>query len=111
MSGVIRLLAQVSGRAGRRGKQGKVVVQTYDPYHRVIKQVIDNNYADLYHTEMAERKSFMYPPFYRIINLDIKHKNPDDAYIVRRSTLAQRIPQALWRTCDRAGAAAHQQDP
>jgi primosomal protein N' (replication factor Y) len=72
-----QMLAQVSGRAGRRGKQGKVVIQTYDPNHRVIKQVIENDYQDLYFTEMTERKSFKYPPFYRIINLDIKHKNPE----------------------------------
>jgi primosomal protein N' (replication factor Y) len=72
-----QMLAQVSGRAGRRGKQGKVVIQTYDPSHRVIKQVIENNYNDLYFTEMEERKAFHYPPFYRIINLDIKHKNPE----------------------------------
>lgn len=72
-----QLLAQVSGRAGRRGKQGKVVIQTYDIYHRVLKQVIENNYLDLYLTEMEERRNFAYPPFYRIINLDIKHKNPD----------------------------------
>ncbi len=75
-----QMLAQVSGRAGRRGKQGKVVIQTYDPAHRVIKQVIDNNYHDLYFTEMEERKSFNYPPFYRIINLDIKHKDPEILY-------------------------------
>jgi primosomal protein N' (replication factor Y) len=74
------MLAQVSGRAGRRGKQGKVVIQTYDPGHRVIKQVIENDYADLYFTEMEERKSFKYPPFYRIINLDIKNKNPEVLY-------------------------------
>ena len=75
-----QMLAQVSGRAGRRGKRGKVVIQTYDPNHRVIKQVIENNYNDLYFTEMEERKSFKYPPFYRIINLDIKHKNAEILY-------------------------------
>jgi primosomal protein N' (replication factor Y) len=75
-----QLLAQVSGRAGRRGKQGKVVIQTYDPGHRVIKQVIENDYLDLYNTEMAERKGFKYPPFYRIIQLDIKHKHPEMLY-------------------------------
>jgi len=75
-----QMLAQVSGRAGRRGKQGKVVIQTYDPNHRVIKQVIENDYADLYFTEMSERKSFNYPPFSRIINLDIKHKEPHILY-------------------------------
>ena len=75
-----QMLAQVSGRAGRRGKQGTVVIQTYDPNHRVIKQVIANDYNDLYLTEMEERKSFKYPPFYRIINLDIKHKDPEILY-------------------------------
>jgi primosomal protein N' (replication factor Y) (superfamily II helicase) len=75
-----QMLAQVSGRAGRRGKRGKVVIQTYDPNHRVIKQVIENDYKDLYLTEMEERRSFKYPPFYRIINLDIKHKNADTLY-------------------------------
>ncbi|RFZ84322.1 primosomal protein N' [Mucilaginibacter terrenus] len=75
-----QMLAQVSGRAGRRGKQGKVVIQTYDPSHRVIRQVIENDYADLYSTELEERKGFNYPPFYRIINIDIKHQNPEILY-------------------------------
>jgi len=75
-----QLLAQVSGRAGRRGKQGKVVIQTYDPDHRVIKQVIANDYIDLYNTEMAERKSYKYPPFYRLIQIDIKHKEAEVLY-------------------------------
>ncbi|WCT14529.1 replication restart helicase PriA [Mucilaginibacter jinjuensis] len=75
-----QMLAQVSGRAGRRGKQGKVVIQTYDPSHRVIQQVIDNDYAELYKNEIDERKSFKYPPFYRMIQLDIKHKDPDILY-------------------------------
>lgn len=72
-----QMLAQVSGRAGRRGKQGRVVIQTYDPGHRVIRQVIENDYKDLYFTEMEERRSFKYPPFYRIISLDVKHKDPE----------------------------------
>jgi primosomal protein N' (replication factor Y) len=76
-----QLLAQVSGRAGRRGKQGKVVIQTYDPNHRVIKQVIENDYTDLYNVEMEERKAFKYPPFFRIIELNIKHKEPEKLYL------------------------------
>lgn len=72
-----QMLSQVSGRAGRRGKQGKVVIQTYDTTHRVIRQVIESDYTDLYFTEMEERRSFKYPPFYRIINLDVKHKDPE----------------------------------
>jgi primosomal protein N' (replication factor Y) len=75
-----QMLAQVSGRAGRRGKQGKVVIQTYDPNHRVIKQVIENDYSDLYFTEMEERKSFKYPPYYRIISMDVKHRDPEVLY-------------------------------
>lgn len=75
-----QMLAQVSGRAGRRGKQGKVVIQTYDPNHRVIKQVIGNDYNDLYFTEMEERKSFKYPPYYRIISMAIKHRDPQVLY-------------------------------
>ena len=71
-----QMLAQVSGRAGRRGKQGKVVIQTYDPNHRVIKQVIENDYEGMFDYEINERKNFKYPPFYRIINLDVKHKDP-----------------------------------
>lgn len=76
-----QLLAQVSGRAGRRAKQGKVVIQTYDPTHRVIGQVIRNDYKELYETEIIERKAFKYPPFYRIIQLDIKHKVPEQLYM------------------------------
>ncbi|WP_462265175.1 replication restart helicase PriA [Mucilaginibacter sp.] len=72
-----QMLAQVSGRAGRRGKQGKVVIQTYNPDHRVIQQVIINDYKDLYFTEIEERKTFKYPPYYRIIQFDIKHRDPD----------------------------------
>ncbi|MCJ8208926.1 primosomal protein N' [Mucilaginibacter sp. RS28] len=75
-----QMLAQVSGRAGRRGKQGKVVIQTYDPEHRVIRQVIENDYADLYRNEISERKTFKYPPYYRMIQLDVKHKDPDLLY-------------------------------
>jgi len=75
-----QMLAQVSGRAGRRGKQGKVVIQTYNPQHRVIDQVIRNDYKELYLTEIEERKSFKYPPFYRIIQMDIKHRDVEKLY-------------------------------
>ncbi|WP_342647826.1 primosomal protein N' [Mucilaginibacter sp. CSA2-8R] len=72
-----QMLAQVSGRAGRRGKQGKVVIQAYNPHHRVVDQVIRNDYKELYLTEIEERKSFKYPPFYRIIQMDVKHKDAE----------------------------------
>jgi primosomal protein N' (replication factor Y) len=72
-----QLLAQVSGRAGRRDKQGKVDIQAYDNNHRIIKQVVDNNYLEMYEDEIAERKQFNYPPFSRLIFLNLKHKDPD----------------------------------
>ncbi|QJD97598.1 primosomal protein N' [Mucilaginibacter robiniae] len=75
-----QMLAQVSGRAGRRGKTGKVVIQTYNPHHRVIEQVIANDYKDLYLTEIDERRNFKYPPFYRIIQLYVKHKDAEQLY-------------------------------
>ena len=75
-----QMLAQVSGRAGRRDKQGTVIIQTYNPEHRVIDQVIRNDYKELYLTEIEERKGFKYPPFYRIIQMDIKHRDAEKLY-------------------------------
>ncbi|WP_432714709.1 replication restart helicase PriA [Pedobacter sp.] len=72
-----QLLAQVSGRAGRREKQGKVCIQAYDDKHRIIKQVVDNNYIEMYNDEIAERSQFNYPPFSRLIFISIRHKDPD----------------------------------
>jgi primosomal protein N' (replication factor Y) len=72
-----QLLAQVAGRAGRRDKQGKVDIQAYDNNHRIIQQVVDNNYKDMFEDEIAERKQFNYPPFSRLIFLNLKHKDPD----------------------------------
>ena len=69
-----QLLAQVAGRSGRRDKQGKVCIQAYDDSHRIIKQVVANDYAQMYADEMAERKQFNYPPFTRLIFINVKHK-------------------------------------
>jgi len=70
-----QLLSQVAGRAGRREKEGKVIIQTHNVKHRVLEQVFHNNYLDLYKTEILERNSFQYPPLYRLIKLDVKHKD------------------------------------
>jgi len=72
-----QLLTQVSGRAGRKNKKGKVIIQTFTPDHWVIKKVIDNDYLGMYNQELLERKEFKYPPFYRLIKLVVVHRDKD----------------------------------
>ena len=67
------LFSQVAGRAGRRQQQGTVMIQTHTPNHRVLEQVIQHNFMDMFMTEVTERKSYQYPPFYRLIKLDVRH--------------------------------------
>jgi len=69
-----QLLAQVAGRAGRRDKQGKVCIQAYADDHRIIKQVVNNDYEQMYADELEERRQFNYPPFSRLIFINVKHK-------------------------------------
>jgi primosomal protein N' (replication factor Y) len=68
-----QMLSQVAGRAGRRDNQGKVILQTRDPEQPVIRQVVENNYAQLYQEQIEERALFHYPPYYRLIYIYIKH--------------------------------------
>lgn len=70
-----QMMAQVSGRAGRKNRQGTVVLQTSDPEHPIVKQVIDNDYEGMYRTQLQEREAFLYPPYCRLINILVKHKN------------------------------------
>jgi primosomal protein N' (replication factor Y) len=70
-----QLMAQVSGRAGRKKKRGRVIIQTYNPYHAVIRYVIDNNYDFMFRSQLQERKLFKYPPFYRLIEMQVQHKD------------------------------------
>lgn len=73
------MMSQVSGRAGRRGKRGLVVLQTRQPELSLISQVTANDYEGLYHDLVAERETFHYPPFCRLICVYIKHK--EDAVV------------------------------
>lgn len=70
-----QLMAQVAGRAGRKGKRGKVIIQTADPYHSIIRKVMDNDYQKMYEDERYERKNFKYPPFQRLIKITLKHRD------------------------------------
>ena len=71
------MMEQVAGRAGRSGKQGKVVIQTSKPEHPVIGFVQNHDYRGFYDFEVAERQKFGYPPFTRIINIYLKHAHDD----------------------------------
>lgn len=70
-----QLMAQVSGRAGRREKQGEVIIQTFNPQHQVIQNVIANDYLAMYNHELAERMQFHYPPYHRLIRLIVKGRD------------------------------------
>lgn len=89
------MLEQVSGRAGRRdGRKGKVMVQTYEPAHPILRLVQNHDYETFYNTEIAERKTFFYPPFVRLIYIYVKHR--DSATVRRIADLcAARLRQQL----------------
>lgn len=70
-----QLMAQVAGRAGRKNKQGTVILQTYSPDNFIVRKVMENDYYGMYEHELEERRKFRYPPFYRIINIYIKHRD------------------------------------
>ena len=70
-----QLMSQVSGRAGRNKKRGKVIIQTYEPYHPIIRQVIENDYIGMYKDELGQRRKFKYPPFQRLIHFTMKHRD------------------------------------
>lgn len=70
-----QLMEQVSGRAGRRTKPGKVVIQTSDPGHRMIRLVLNHDYRNMFRIQMEERKAFNYPPFCRMIRISVKHRD------------------------------------
>ena len=71
------MMAQVSGRAGRKGKQGLVILQTRNPELPIIQQVVNNSYTAFYKSQLEERTAFHYPPFFHLIYIYIKHRNND----------------------------------
>ncbi|MBN2777361.1 MAG: primosomal protein N' [Bacteroidales bacterium] len=75
-----QLFAQVSGRAGRRNKQGKVIIQTFNPTHPILKQVLDNDYLEMYNNQISERTIFRYPPSWSFIIIKLKNKDKQKVY-------------------------------
>jgi primosomal protein N' (replication factor Y) len=72
-----QLMAQVSGRAGRKNRRGKVIIQVSNPDHWVIRDVVHNDYIHLYTTQIKERWEFGYPPFCRLIKITAKHRRKE----------------------------------
>jgi primosomal protein N' (replication factor Y) len=70
-----QLMEQVSGRAGRRQKHGKVVIQTSDPDNKMIRLMLRHDYLNMYKIQIGERSTFNYPPFCRMIKINLKHKD------------------------------------
>lgn len=70
-----QLMAQVAGRAGRKNKRGRVILQTKSIDHPIIPQVISNDYEGMVGGQLAERQMFHYPPYYRLIYVYMKHRN------------------------------------
>lgn len=70
-----QLMVQVSGRAGRAKKRGKVAIQTYNPFHQILQQVTTNDYANMYKEQLEERYQYKYPPLLRTIKIILKHRD------------------------------------
>jgi primosomal protein N' (replication factor Y) len=68
-------MSQVAGRSGRKGKRGNVIIQTGDPEHWVIQHVMQHDYTGFYKNELLERKNYFYPPFYKMIEFTLKHRD------------------------------------
>lgn len=72
-----QLMLQVSGRAGRTQKRGKVLIQTYNPHHKIVQQVSTNDYKGMFEEQLQDRYNFKYPPFYRLIKITLRHRDYD----------------------------------
>jgi primosomal protein N' (replication factor Y) len=72
-----QLITQVSGRAGRVSGKGKILIQTYNPAHPVFKLIQENNTTEIYKHFLEERKKFLYPPFVKLLMIELKHRRED----------------------------------
>ena len=88
------MMAQVAGRAGRKGRQGLVILQTRNPELPVVGQVVGNDYAGFYRSLLAERRDFCYPPYFRLVYVYLKHRH-DDLVSTAATELAGRMRQVF----------------
>jgi len=70
-----QMMVQVAGRSGRKSKKGSVVIQTYNPMHNTIQQVVNNNYIAMFNEQLYERRNFQYPPYFRLLQIKLKHRD------------------------------------
>lgn len=70
-----QLMAQVAGRAGRTDKRGLVLIQTYNPYHKILQQVSTNDFEGMYAEQLDDRYNYNYPPVCKLIKITLKHKD------------------------------------
>lgn len=70
-------MTQVSGRAGRHGDAGRVIIQTYNPSHQILQKVTDNDYEGLFRDQDNERRVFRYPPYYKLVEITLKHRDSE----------------------------------
>ena len=91
-----QLMTQVSGRAGRAGERGRVIIQASKPQHPILQFVAANDYAGMYASQIAEREKFRYPPFYRLIRLTLKHKSKDVLHVASKE-LSEYLSQIFGR--------------
>lgn len=89
-----QLLTQVAGRAGRKGNRGKVVIQTWQPYHWIIRKVIENDFSGMAEQELAERSQFKYPPYYRMVTMVLRHRDRNELD-VKAATMAKMLRQSF----------------
>jgi primosomal protein N' (replication factor Y) len=88
------MFVQVSGRAGRKGKKGKVIIQTADPTQVIFDKVIRNDYLEFYEYEIGQRREYGFPPFMRVIRLTVKHVDQllaEQAAILLTQELVERL--------------------
>ncbi len=88
-----QMLVQVAGRSGRSHKRGKVLIQTFNPYHQILQQVSSNAYEEMYEEQLQDRWQFHYPPYYRVMRMTLKHRD-----LIRLEEAAEWLGKSLANT-------------
>lgn len=85
-----QLMEQVAGRSGRKGERGKVIIQTFNPYHQIVQQVSANKFGEMVKEQLNERRIYHYPPYYRLIKLTLKHRDK-----IKVDNVAQHVAESV----------------